>query len=82
MTYETNQNMKLNNENYDQSSFTHTRVMLCLFWLRSKRFVPGSLRVSYRDILFVYLEHNCSEKISSMKSIYVRIVSKLRKGRG
>lgn len=74
--------MKLNTENYDQASFSHTRVMLCLFWLRCKSFVPNALRVSYKDMLFVWLEHNCSEKMTSLKSIYGRLISKLRKGEG
>ncbi len=74
--------MKLNTENYDQASFSHARVMLCLCWLRCKRFVPNALRVSYKDMLFVWLEHNFSEKMTSIKSVYGRIMSKLRKARG
>ena len=49
--------MKLNNENYDQSSFPYHRVLFSLLWLRKMRFTPDALRVSYRDMVVVMIEH-------------------------
>lgn len=74
--------MKLNTDNFDQASFSHSRVMLCLLWLRCKRFTPNALRVSFRDMIFVYLEHNYSEMMSSIKALCSRVLAKIRPRRG
>ncbi|MGH1428145.1 MAG: hypothetical protein ACRBEE_09405 [Arenicella sp.] len=74
--------MKLNSEKYDQASFSHGRVILCMWWLRSRSYVPNALRVSYKDMLFVWLEHNFSEQTSSIKRTCHRVIAKLRKAKG
>ena len=74
--------MKLNNTHFDQASFSHKRAVLSLLWLRNKGFVPDALKVSYRDILFVYLEHYWSEKMNKLKDILTRLKSKLISRRG
>ena len=68
--------MKLNSENFDQSHFSHCRVILCLLWLRCKSFTPDALRVSYRDMLIIYLEHYCPQLIDFSR----RIINRVRKG--
>lgn len=70
--------MKLNNSNYDQASFSHKRVIMSLIWLRTKSYVPRSLKTSFRDMLFVYLGHYHSELIPKAKLMYSRIATKLR----
>ena len=73
--------MKLNNENFDQSSFSHSRVVMSLLWLRRKNFTPPALRVSFRDMLMVWLEHNFSEKMTSIKLKLFKVMSRLKQGK-
>jgi len=70
--------MKITDQNFEQSGFTHKRIMLCLFWLRSRRYTPDFLRASMKDMLFVGLEHYFSEKMATIKSYYVRLREKIR----
>jgi len=61
--------MKLNTENFEQSSFTHKRIVFCLLWLRNKSYVPDSMKTSYKDLLFVTLEHYFSEQLDRVRTI-------------
>ncbi len=70
--------MKLNNSNFDQTSFSHKRAIMTLLWLRSKQYVPDTLKVSFRDTLFVYLGHYHSQAIPKAKSLAQRIAIKLQ----
>lgn len=74
--------MKLNNSNFDQTSFSHKRVVFSLLWLRSKRFVPAGLRVSFKDMLFLYLEHYYFDAFVKFKFNAKRIINKIKRFKG
>lgn len=73
--------MKLNNENYDQSSFPYSRVMLSLLWLRMKKFTPDELRVSYKDMIIIVLEHLFPNLINYVRSVVHKLLLRLNKVR-
>ena len=70
--------MKLNTDKYDQHTFSTVRVVFCLVWLRLHKYVPGFLKVGFRDKLMLLKAHYLPSVKKWLKPI-VKFKNRFRK---
>jgi len=65
--------MKLTTKDFDQSGFSHKRTIASLLTIRHSRSTPDHMKVSYRDMLQLHVEHKYERVVRKLKSLIVRL---------
>jgi len=65
--------MKLTTDDFDQAGFSHKRTIASLLLIRHSQSTPSHMKVSYRDMLQLHVEHKYERVIQKLKNLIMRL---------
>jgi len=68
--------MKLTTNDFDQAGFGHKRTIAGLLLIRHSRSTPSHMKVSYRDMLQLHVEHKHERVVQKLKNLIIRLRGK------